>query len=76
MTTVEPIPGYNIVDLTWEVETTPGGPTMNVTGTVQQVVERLTEVNPNYVSDFGLDKPIEDMDLPMGALYDEKKSSL
>ncbi|KAK3388550.1 hypothetical protein B0T20DRAFT_98089 [Sordaria brevicollis] len=65
VTTVEPIPGYNIVDLTWEVEITPGGPTMNVTGTIQDVVKRLTEVNPNYVSDFGLDKPIDDMDLPV-----------
>ncbi|KAK1778640.1 hypothetical protein QBC45DRAFT_451462 [Copromyces sp. CBS 386.78] len=52
-----PIPGYGIEELIWEVETTPGGPTVNIAGTVQDVYEQLEKVNPNFVSDFGLDDP-------------------
>lgn len=47
-----PIPGYGIVDFTWEVETFPGGPKENITGTIQDVVTVLTSINPDWKSDF------------------------
>lgn len=49
-----PIPGYGIEVLVWEVETTPGGPTVDVAGTVQNVYEELEKINPSFISDFGL----------------------
>ena len=49
-----PIQGYKVVDLTWEVETTPGGPTVQLTGTVQQVHEQLLQINPHYERDFNI----------------------
>ncbi|KAK3350450.1 hypothetical protein B0H65DRAFT_88562 [Neurospora tetraspora] len=52
-----PIPGYGIEELIWEVETTPGGPTVNITGTVENVYEELEKINPTFVSDFRLDDP-------------------
>lgn len=65
---VSPIPGYGIEELIWEVETTPGGPTVNITGTIENVIEELEKINPTFVSDFGLDdventssiSPVED----------------
>ncbi|KAB8221394.1 hypothetical protein BDV33DRAFT_202633 [Aspergillus novoparasiticus] len=47
-----PIPGYGVVDLSWEVQTTPGGPKVNLNGTVQEVHEQLLAINPNYEQDF------------------------
>ncbi|KAK4228548.1 hypothetical protein QBC38DRAFT_474674 [Podospora fimiseda] len=48
-----PIPeGFAVVDLEWVVETTPGGPNVTLTGTVQQIHEKLTEINPNWDEDF------------------------
>ena len=52
-----PIPGYGIEELIWEVETSPGGPTVDIPGTVQDVYAELEKVNPNFVSDFGLEDP-------------------
>ncbi|KAK4232624.1 hypothetical protein QBC38DRAFT_450254 [Podospora fimiseda] len=46
------IPGYKTVELSWEVATTPGGPTMILNGTVQQVRAQLLQLNPNYDNDF------------------------
>lgn len=50
-----PIPGYGIEEPIWEVETTPGGPTVNITDTIENVVEELEKINPTFVSDFNLD---------------------
>lgn len=36
------------------VKAHPGGPTMNVTGTIQQVFDALDKANPNYRKDFGI----------------------
>ncbi|KAK4220884.1 hypothetical protein QBC38DRAFT_462096 [Podospora fimiseda] len=48
-----PIPeGFKIVDLEWVVETTPGGPNVTLTGTVEQVHDKLIEINPNWDEDF------------------------
>ncbi|KAK3402519.1 hypothetical protein B0T20DRAFT_398457 [Sordaria brevicollis] len=52
-----PLDGYGIEELTWEVETTPGGPSVNITGTVEHVVEELGKINPTFVSDFGIENP-------------------
>ncbi|KAJ4418566.1 hypothetical protein N0V85_001399 [Neurospora sp. IMI 360204] len=49
-----PIPGYGIEDITWEVKAHPNGPTMNVTGTIQQVYDVLDKANPNFRQDFGI----------------------
>ncbi|KAK4191276.1 hypothetical protein QBC35DRAFT_538208 [Podospora australis] len=46
------IPGYEIVDLSWEVETTPGGPNMTVTGPIEKVVDELLKVNPNFLEEY------------------------
>jgi len=47
-----PIQGYGVVDLSWDVEITPGGPRQIFNGTVQQVVAQLSKVNPNWEEDF------------------------
>ncbi|CCC04870.1 hypothetical protein SMACR_04238 [Sordaria macrospora] len=49
-----PIPGYRIEDITWQVKARPDGPTMNVTGTIQQVFDALDKANPNFRHDFGI----------------------
>ncbi|KAJ4413358.1 hypothetical protein N0V85_003589 [Neurospora sp. IMI 360204] len=69
-----PIPGYGIEELTWEVETTPGGPTVNITGTIENVYEELEKINPTFVSDFGLHDPDHNLSLaapvePRGYYY-------
>ena len=50
------IPGYSISDVVWAVQTHPGGPTVNITGTVQDVIKYGEKVNPNFRRDFGLDQ--------------------
>ncbi|KAI1116482.1 hypothetical protein F5Y14DRAFT_448998 [Nemania sp. NC0429] len=42
------IPGYTIVDLSWEVEATPGIPPVLLNGTVQEVYAQLLELNPAF----------------------------
>ncbi|KAK3994274.1 hypothetical protein QBC44DRAFT_367796 [Cladorrhinum sp. PSN332] len=42
------IPGYNIVELSWEVQATVDGPPIVLNGTVEQVHAQLLEINPNY----------------------------
>ncbi|CCC13737.1 hypothetical protein SMACR_08242 [Sordaria macrospora] len=56
-----PIPGYRVEAMTWEIQTTPGGPTVNVTGTIEQVIQFAEKQNPDFRSDFGLgdDTPID-----------------
>ncbi|KAJ0419812.1 hypothetical protein BJY00DRAFT_324175 [Aspergillus carlsbadensis] len=46
-----PIPGYEIVDLAWDVEISPGGDHVLLNGTIQEIYEQLTAINP----DFGID---------------------
>ncbi|GAM35627.1 hypothetical protein TCE0_017r04105 [Talaromyces pinophilus] len=46
------IPGYNIVDIEWEVQVTAGGPTVNVTGTVEEVYAHLKTINPDFETEF------------------------
>ncbi|KAK3985896.1 hypothetical protein QBC44DRAFT_403397 [Cladorrhinum sp. PSN332] len=48
-----PVPsGYAIVPLTWEVETTPGGPKVTLSGTVEEVHAELLKINPNWDAEF------------------------
>ncbi|KAB8207741.1 hypothetical protein P875_00117052 [Aspergillus parasiticus SU-1] len=47
-----PIEGYTIEEFSWEVETTPGGPTVVLNGTVEKVLSQLREINPNYDTEF------------------------
>ncbi|KAE9983728.1 hypothetical protein EG328_009528 [Venturia inaequalis] len=46
---------YKIVPLHWNVPTTPSGPKITVTGTVQDVIASLTAANPNWKRDFKFD---------------------
>ncbi|KAK4221914.1 hypothetical protein QBC38DRAFT_460955 [Podospora fimiseda] len=48
-----PIPeGFTVAELEWEVETTPGGSNVTLTGTVEQVHAKLLEINPNWDEEF------------------------
>ncbi|KAL4733705.1 hypothetical protein BDV11DRAFT_175437 [Aspergillus similis] len=47
-----PIPGYGVEDFTWEMDTTPGGPTVLLNGTVQEIYAELLKINPSYDGDF------------------------
>ncbi|EHK44629.1 hypothetical protein TRIATDRAFT_39606, partial [Trichoderma atroviride IMI 206040] len=49
-----PIEGYGVIELQWEVETTPGGPTVLVNGTIEQVYDKLTKINPNFTTEYPL----------------------
>ncbi|EAW14558.1 uncharacterized protein ACLA_075980 [Aspergillus clavatus NRRL 1] len=46
------IPGYNIVDIEWDVQTTAGGPTVKAKGTVQDVYAQLKDINPEFENEF------------------------
>lgn len=46
------IPGYGIGPISWEVEITPGGPTVILNGTVQEVHAALLKINPNHDAEF------------------------
>lgn len=43
-----PIPGYTVVPLTWEVLAFDNGTTVNLTGTIEQVHDQLSKINPDY----------------------------
>ncbi|KAA8649879.1 uncharacterized protein ATNIH1004_002558 [Aspergillus tanneri] len=47
-----PVPGYGVEEFTWEVETKPGGPTVALNGTIQEIYAELIEINPIYDLDF------------------------
>ncbi|KAK3986178.1 hypothetical protein QBC44DRAFT_248763 [Cladorrhinum sp. PSN332] len=47
------IPGYEVVPLVWEMETSPGGPTVYLNGTVEEVYSQLLEINPQYETLYG-----------------------
>lgn len=47
-----------MADFTWEVETSPGGPKENLTGTVQDVVSQLSTINPNWKTDFSFSETL------------------
>lgn len=40
-----PITGYEVVDLSWELQTHPNGATMIVNGTIEEAITQLTQVN-------------------------------
>jgi hypothetical protein len=52
MTIDSPVPGYDIVDISWEVEITPGGEKVILNGTVQEVYAQLIELYPEYKANF------------------------
>ncbi|KAH8908118.1 hypothetical protein BR93DRAFT_937397 [Coniochaeta sp. PMI_546] len=47
-----PLPDHDVHEQVWIVPITPGGPTVTVNGTVQQLFEQLTKINPNYEAEF------------------------
>ncbi|RAO74090.1 uncharacterized protein BHQ10_010102 [Talaromyces amestolkiae] len=47
-----PMPGYDIVELSWEVTPTPGQPAIILNGTVEQVRSQLLAINPRYQFGF------------------------
>ncbi|KAL2786646.1 hypothetical protein BJX66DRAFT_328447 [Aspergillus keveii] len=46
------IPGFDLVDVAWDVEIFPGGPHIVLNGTVQQVYAQLIEINPDFSIDL------------------------
>ncbi|KAK3947285.1 hypothetical protein QBC32DRAFT_271099, partial [Pseudoneurospora amorphoporcata] len=58
-------------DVVWEVQIHPGGPLVNVTGTVQDVIRYAEKINPNFRSDFAIDDqpPANDSSLVARAGY-------
>lgn len=55
----DPLQGRDIFTPEWEVEVKPGGDTVVLNGTIQEVHTQLLELNPNWDTDFkddGLDK--------------------
>lgn len=60
------IPGYELMTPTWEVQISPNGPTIEVTGTIEEVTEQLHKANPNFEEDWGI--------LPRSA-YDDSDDS-
>ncbi|WYZ33917.1 hypothetical protein EsH8_I_000193 [Colletotrichum jinshuiense] len=50
-----PIEGYDVFIPEWEVQATPGGKNLSFHGTVEHVVDELTQVNPQYAKSFGID---------------------
>ncbi|KAH0439210.1 hypothetical protein CcaCcLH18_03005 [Colletotrichum camelliae] len=49
-----PITGYSVYVPEWEVQAFPGGETQILSGTVEQVLDELRKINPNYDEDFGI----------------------
>ncbi|KAJ0274912.1 hypothetical protein COL940_009072 [Colletotrichum noveboracense] len=49
-----PITGYSVYVPEWEVQAFPGGETQIISGTVEQVLDELRKINPNYDEDFGI----------------------
>lgn len=53
MTNVDPsLDEADFVPVEWEVEVSPGGDWVTLHGTVEQVVEQLRELNPNWDTDY------------------------
>ncbi|KAL4924954.1 uncharacterized protein BDV17DRAFT_294903 [Aspergillus undulatus] len=60
--TVE-IPKSTVTEMTWDVQAFPNGPTLTLTGTVEQVHAQLVGLNPNYDNeDFGTEFESADAD--------------
>ncbi|KAK7448608.1 hypothetical protein CaCOL14_011748 [Colletotrichum acutatum] len=59
-----PIDGFDIVITQWEVQASPGGAKLILSGTVEQVLAELQVINPNYAEDFDLD-----FELPSPAVH-------
>ncbi|KAF9870467.1 hypothetical protein CkaCkLH20_12134 [Colletotrichum karsti] len=47
-----PIEGYSVFVPQWEVQATPGGETLIMSGTVQEVLDKLRKANPYYDDSF------------------------
>jgi len=47
--------GYEIYNTTWVAAVRPGGETVELNGTIQQVHAQLLELNPNYNADFNIE---------------------
>jgi len=47
-----PIEGYEVVPIGWAVELSPGGPTVEVNGTVQEAVTKLSNDHPDFAITF------------------------
>ncbi|KAJ0381898.1 hypothetical protein COL922a_013639 [Colletotrichum nupharicola] len=53
-----PIPGYEVYVPEWEVQATPGGPTIVLNGTVEEVVDKLHEINPDSTTRNSSTRPL------------------
>ncbi|KAM7215774.1 hypothetical protein V8F06_008884 [Rhypophila decipiens] len=44
-----PIPGYTVQEITWQVEPFNNGTSVEISGTIQDVIAELDKINPNYL---------------------------
>lgn len=54
---------FTVVDITWDVEITPGGNTTNVTGTIQTIYDEMVKINPNFMAHYPPKSPIHNRTL-------------
>ncbi|KAK3321678.1 hypothetical protein B0H66DRAFT_178914 [Apodospora peruviana] len=45
-----PLPGYAVEEITWEVQAFADGTMVNVTGTIEQVYDKLVKINPDFLN--------------------------
>ncbi|KAE9975817.1 hypothetical protein BLS_002393 [Venturia inaequalis] len=43
--------GYEMIDIQWKVVPVPGGQPVHLNGTVQDIIAKLTKLNPNWETD-------------------------
>ncbi|KAM7205982.1 hypothetical protein V8F33_000812 [Rhypophila sp. PSN 637] len=46
-----PIPGYKVQEIIWQVEPFDNGTSVEISGTVQDVIAELLKINPHYLED-------------------------
>lgn len=56
----DPLAGRTMEPIEWEVQATPGGTTVKLTGTMESVHEQLLKINPNYEAEFEAAAPEND----------------
>lgn len=43
-----PLPGYEVEELVWEVEHTPGKPPAKLRGTIEEIHDQILDINPDF----------------------------
>ncbi|KAK0613737.1 hypothetical protein B0T14DRAFT_569746 [Immersiella caudata] len=72
LTSRAPLPGFNLKVLEWTAQATPGGETINVNGTVQDVVAALNKIDPQYEARLRQDTSLQSRSLDESYFYKRK----